>query len=379
MFNVLVAGNWMNDGIADHMVEPFRHYKSKFASQCKTRIEMRPANSLAELSSVLKATNADIAFVTTDWKNSADETIAFFKDVHSWKSKLKIVYLDYFDQSSSPFFGILPYIECYVKKQLYKDRTNYRQNYIGGYVVTDFVSRHYDLPAGDWNFGSYLPEDQEDKLFPGWNLATHQTIRRSLTYSKWRRLLPHSNRKDIDINCRVSLGDEKESWYYHRHRLESLKALEPLRQRYTVVSSLNDNTILGSRKFNREIARSKIGFSPFGYGEVTYRDYVCIANDTLLIKPDMSHLVTYPDIFHDRETYVSVKWDLSDIEEKCRYYLENPKEARIIINNARITFEDYFKNKRDYHQIRRVLARVLPEFSAVNAHHESIGDSPVKA
>jgi len=380
MFNVLVTGNWMNDGIADHMVEPFRYYKGKFSSQCKTNIEMRPANSLDELSSILKTTHADVAFITTSWKNSADETIAFFKDVHGWKNNLKIVYLDYFDQSSSPFFGILPYIDCYVKKQLYKNLADYRKNYIGGYVVTDFISRHYNLPAKGWNFGSYLPEDQEDKLFPGWNVATHQQIRRSITYANWKRLLPFNNtRKDIDIHCRVSLGDEDKSWYYHRHRLESLKALEPLKQQYNVVTSLNDDTMLGARKFNREIARSHIGFSPFGYGEVTYRDYTCIAYGTLLVKPDMSQLVTYPDIFHDRETYVSVKWDLSDVEEKCSYYLEHPEEAKTIIDNARDTFEDYFKQKRDYHQIRRILAKVLPEFAKINSHLKTIGDSPVKS
>lgn len=380
MFNVLVAGNWTCDGIADHMVEPFRHYKGKFSSQCKTHIEMRPANSLEALSSILSATHADVAFVTTDWKNSADETIAFFKNVHNWKNKPIIVYLDYFDQSSSPFFGILPYVECYVKKQLYRNFEDYRQDYIGGYIVTDFISRHYNLPAKDWNFGSYLPKDQEDKLFPGWNLATHHQIRRSLTYSKWKRLLPFGNiRKDIDIHCRVSLGDKDKSWYYYRHRLESLKSLEPLKKQYHVVSSLNDDTMLGAKKFNREIARARIGFSPFGYGEVTYRDYTCIAYGTLLVKPDMSHLVTYPDIFHDRETYVSVKWDLSDLEEKCRYYLEHPQEAQVIINNALDTFDDYYKHQRDYHQVRRVLAKVLPQFSEVNVHHKTIGDGPVKA
>jgi hypothetical protein len=362
MFDILVAGNWERDGIADHMVEPFRYYKRKFVTHCKTRIEMRPANTLAELFTVLKETHADVAFITTDWKNTLDDTIAFFKNIHAWKNKPKIVYLDYFDQSSSPFFGILPYIDCYVKKQLYKNLADYRKDYIGGYIVTDFISRHYQLPANDWNFGSYLPEDQEEKVLPGWNLATRQQIRRSLIFSKWKRRLPFSIHKDIDVHCRVSLGDENKSWYYHRHRLESLKALEPLRQHYNVVSSLNDDTILGAKKFNQEIARSHIGFSPFGYGEVTYRDYSCITSGTLLLKPDMSHLVTYPDIFHDLETYVSVKWDLSDIEDKCHYYLKHPQEASTIINNAHDTFEDYFKYKRDYQQVKRVLAKVLPEF-----------------
>lgn len=379
MLNILVAGNWEKDGVADHVVEPFRYYKHKLATQCEAVVEMRPANSLAELSSVLKSSSADIAFLTTCWRNPVDETIAFFKEVHGWKNRPRIIYLDYFDQSSSPFFGILPYVDGYVKKQLYKDLANYRKDYIGGYMVTDFISRHYNIPANDWHFGSYLPEEQEHKLIPGWNVATHKEIRRSLVYSKWRHLALFTRRKDIDIHCRVSLGDEKESWYYHRHRIESLKALEPLRAEYKIISSLNDDKWMGARAFNREMARSRIGLSPFGYGEVTYRDYSCIVYGALLIKPDMSHIITYPDIFHAGETYVPVKWDLSDVEEKCRYYLEHPQEARKIIRNARNAFEDYFKDQKDYHQIRHILAKVLPGFLADDSHNMTDEDNPLKA
>ncbi|NET49624.1 MAG: glycosyltransferase family 1 protein, partial [Merismopedia sp. SIO2A8] len=59
---------------------------------------------------------------------------------------------------------------------------------------------------------------------------------------------------------------------------------------------------------------------------------------------DMSHISTNPDIFIAGETYVPVKWDFSDLEEKCAYYLEHQDEANRIIKNARDKYMSYFKN-----------------------------------
>jgi hypothetical protein len=64
--------------------------------------------------------------------------------------------------------------------------------------------------------------------------------------------------------------------------------------------------------------RSKIGFSPFGYGEVCWRDYESVMAGAVMLKPDMSHIETVPNIFVPWETYVPVKWDLSDFDEMVR-------------------------------------------------------------
>jgi hypothetical protein len=63
------------------------------------------------------------------------------------------------------------------------------------------------------------------------------------------------------------------------------------------------------KKYVNEIKNSKIGLSPFGAGEICFRDFEIILGGALLFKPSMNHLNTYPDIYIDNETYVSFKWD----------------------------------------------------------------------
>ena len=74
----------------------------------------------------------------------------------------------------------------------------------------------------------------------------------------------------------------------------------------------------------RELKRSKIVASPFGSSEINYRDFEAFICGTLLLKPDMSHTESYPDLYRPGETFVSHSWDLDDledvIEEVLAYY-----------------------------------------------------------
>jgi spore maturation protein CgeB len=90
--------------------------------------------------------------------------------------------------------------------------------------------------------------------------------------------------------------------------------------------------------------RSKICISPFGYGEICWRDFEAILCGCLLIKPDMSHVETNPDIFMAGQTYVPVKWDFSDLEEKCAYYLAHDDERERIAAGAFNVLDDFYKN-----------------------------------
>jgi hypothetical protein len=87
--------------------------------------------------------------------------------------------------------------------------------------------------------------------------------------------------------------------------------------------------------------------SPFGYGKVCWRDYDAHATGALLLKPDMSHLRALPDVFVPFETYVPLKWDLSDFGEKVEHYLYNLEAHGRIVRQgfeadaARIKSHDY--------------------------------------
>jgi hypothetical protein len=161
-------------------------------------------------------------------------------------------------------------------------------------------------------------------------------VRRLLRWSKWSPIP-----RRYDFNCRLgSQAANDHGWYatYRRFALEKL--LEA-----THGSRCTDTSRMSPTKYLLELASSRFVFSPFGWGEVCYRDFEAIALGALLIKPSMDHLVTRPNIYVANETYVPVRWDLSDLEERCRWCLANPGECRRIVRNARRALNDYFSRQ----------------------------------
>jgi len=64
---------------------------------------------------------------------------------------------------------------------------------------------------------------------------------------------------------------------------------------------------------------------------------------SLLVKPDMSHVRTWPDIFVPHETYVPVSWDFSDLEEVCAPYLADESKRLRLVETARARLLDSLK------------------------------------
>jgi hypothetical protein len=111
------------------------------------------------------------------------------------------------------------------------------------------------------------------------------------------------------------------------------------RDAYEAAASIKGHRVatefgLSWRQYLAELRRSKLCFSPFGYGEVCWRDYEAMMTGSLLLKPDVSHLVTDPDVFVPGETYVPLAWDFSDLADKVDYYVRHEDERRTIAENA---------------------------------------------
>ena len=99
-------------------------------------------------------------------------------------------------------------------------------------------------------------------------------------------------------------------------------------------------------QYLHELQNSKICFSPFGYGEVCWRDFEAVAHGAVLLKPDMSHIRTDPDIFIAGETYMPVAWNLSDFEDKVHELLNDAALRRRLTNNAFEVVHDYVAQNR---------------------------------
>ena len=95
------------------------------------------------------------------------------------------------------------------------------------------------------------------------------------------------------------------------------------------------------KRFRNELANSKILPSPFGWGELGIRDYEAFIFGALLLKPDISHMETWPSIFVENKTYKPFKWNFSDLEKIINELLEDDVVRLEIAQNGQ---EAYFKS-----------------------------------
>jgi hypothetical protein len=195
------------------------------------------------------------------------------------------------------------WVDVYVKKHVLKDRSRYGQPTCGDTNLTDFYNRRFGFLEPDQCFA--VPEGFLNKLLVGPSFATAPGILPSLLGS-----FPAAGPRPVDIHARFAVSGTP---WYQGMRGEAMAALN---SPYGLTVVRGDGVTLP--RFIAEMKRSKLVFSPFGYGEVCWRDYEAVMTGAVLLKPDMGHVQTDPDIFVPWETYVPVAWDLSDFEATVR-------------------------------------------------------------
>jgi hypothetical protein len=80
---------------------------------------------------------------------------------------------------------------------------------------------------------------------------------------------------------------------------------------------------LDENEYIEKLSDSKICVACWGYGEFVLMDFYAFYCGIVLIKPDTSHVLTYPDLYQNNITYVPCKPDFSDLETKIQMVLEN--------------------------------------------------------
>ncbi|MEZ5768232.1 MAG: glycosyltransferase [Paracoccaceae bacterium] len=253
----------------------------------------------------------------------------------------RVVYLDWFAPTDLRFAALLgPHVDLYVKKHVLRDRSQYGQETFGDTNLMDYYGRANGLDHSPVRFP--IPDGFLDKLVVGPSFATADFILPTLD----RAELPKGPRP-IDLHARIAVGGTP---WYQTMRAQCHEASVALTQG---PSKLNVVTGTGIRhdQFLAELRTSKICFSAFGYGEVCWRDYEAIQNGAVLLKQDMSHVETLPDVFVADETYVPVRWDLSDFEDKVRVLLADPDRCARIAQNALDVLTDWARDRAFVDQV----------------------------
>jgi hypothetical protein len=230
-----------------------------------------------------------------------------------------ITYLDWFAPSDLRYAKVLaPRVTSYVKKQILADFGQYGRSTLGDTNLTDYCARRYNLSMPTVRFE--VPDDFEKKITLGTGFEYSPKILDQLS----RGL---NDSRSIDVHARIAITGTD---WYAAMRKEARRAVDTLPTSLTVAK----NGRVSRRSFFRELRNSKLCFSPFGYGEICWRDFEAMSSGSVLIKPDVAHLKLAHNIFVPGETYVPVKWDLSDLSAKVDSMIASPLDMKRISKNA---------------------------------------------
>lgn len=111
--------------------------------------------------------------------------------------------------------------------------------------------------------------------------------------------------------------------------------------------------IISRQDWIKKLLKSKITVSPWGWGEMCYRDFDAMYCGSLLIKPNSHHVECLPDVYCD-DCYVPCKADGSDLEEIIHEVLDNWEKYTPMRKYAReklVSFLDYDKRAKDFAQL----------------------------
>jgi len=259
----------------------------------------------------------------------ADEALRITRTVRdAMPADASLIYFDGDDDLCVLWPEVAEVADAYVKKHLFLDRAEYKKSRIGKTNLTDYVAKTsgFDFSTNVIPESPPLDDAQIKKLVLGWNIGLDDKIfdlRASYPEP------PTDDDKDIDVVCRASVPDH--SWIFSL-RAPVIAQIESLSSRHKV---LTPDHKVSQETYNQEMLRSRICVSPFGYGEICWRDFEAILCGCVLVKPEMSHVETAPDVFIPNETYVPIRWDCQDLGDRLTELLEQPEERQRLRDRAR--------------------------------------------
>ena len=258
-----------------------------------------------------------------------------------------LIWYDISDSTGTTQFEVLNYVDLYLKCQLLKDTKQYLKKSKSGRIFGDFNIKHFgvkDSYCQEKHLTKPINPDHVDKLKLGWNtgladyglLAPFRTrlnsgIKFFLNYPNI--YCHHSRNRPKDISCRFNKKYTRKSVAIGREKTSE------------ILSSYMETDKINRLMYFNEMARSKLAISPFGLGEITLRDFEIFLCGALLLKPKMSHLLTWPN-FYSKDTYVAYNWDLMDLAEKINTCIDNYKLFEEIAEEGQSRYIEYTHGKK---------------------------------
>ncbi len=273
----------------------------------------------------------------------------------------RIVYFDDFDAVDTVSTSALELADLYYKKQIARDRESYLKPLPGSRRFRAWYQREYGIEEESLSRPAVAPQHLE-KLRLAWNFGIGFYPRKlRLRAAQWleQRLGPRAMRpavrrpgwlpsqaRESFVSARFARSFESEALACQRRVFQQVIGDDPGFR----------TGRLDRKDYNRELLRARVTLSPFGYGEVCFRDFEAVSSGSTLVKPEMSYVETWPDVYRAGETCEYVRWDGSDLLETCRGLLDDGARARRLAENAFDAFRDA------YGQIDEKVEQLLADF-----------------
>ncbi len=255
------------------------------------------------------------------------------------KNFSKVIYFDDSAATSVILFNTFEFVDEYWKRSIFKDLDLYKKKLYGGHLFSDYYHGKYNIHDGKDFFINQTSDGADlTKLKIAWNIgigafpiATNNILNRE--YAKIRKLITglsalpsiapvrfairqyinamrNELKKDINLNLKKSnISSRFESSIYRNSiGYQRLLMQEKIKNKNIFLAGKVDRW-----RFTQESFSSRGMLSPFGWGEICYRDFEAVIGGAVLIKPDMSHVETWPNIFTNK-SYIPLSWDLNELD-----------------------------------------------------------------
>lgn len=318
-----------------------------------------------DLDNLLRKDKNDVLIIV-GWfhgKSLVDQHISVLEKLNN--KYRKVVYFDDNDGSESHYLHFLPYFHLYYKKQVFKDQELYKQNFYGNRIFTDYYHTHMGITESPLPDPLPVLKNSEDlkKIRLSWNLAFGQYPASKRRFRIGKMLFPFFGPTVMDlISPRFPKGNVPSPKLVKCQARFSSKHYRPSVgfQRKLFLEQIADNSnflsgLIPLTEYNKEVKEVQAILSPFGWGEICFRDIEAFLSGAVLVKPDVGHIDTWPNIFLPEETYVPVLWDGSDVTKTVDELLADSRRMDRIKNNA------WLKLKNAYADLDRRFESILEE------------------
>lgn len=266
-----------------------------------------------------------------------------------YERNVPLIYLAGSD-STGPFDAdLIQWVDMFLARQLVKDRTFYLTTHRRHLFRDRYFSSHHFRNEEDFPLVSYS-EAQVNKLGLFWNLGlidwkTQTSSKLERYFNIWRRNSSFPDwdkgevleKRDLDVTFRGNLFKSNHD-ASRLHRLQTYRVYKEKAAKFTIAPE----GLISHKKYMEELKSVKICLSPFGWGEVCYRDFEAFQSRALLLKPDMSHLETFPN-FYTAETMVTYDWNARDLSEKINVILNDIRHYQEVADYG---YDFFIKNTK---------------------------------